>query len=77
MRKYQNTRKYHTQESQEVSTFPAGDHKAARNREDSILSHDVASGMDITQRNKIDKTLVAYRLVRIVMTSIITLRKTS
>ena len=26
----------HTQESQEVSPFPAGDHKAARNRQDSI-----------------------------------------
>ena len=29
-----NTRKHHTQESQEVSTFPAGDHKAATNRKD-------------------------------------------
>ena len=28
-----NTRKDHTQESQEVCTFPAGDHKAARNRQ--------------------------------------------
>ena len=25
-----NTRKYHIQESQEVSPFPTGDHKAAR-----------------------------------------------
>ena len=25
-----NTRKHHTQESQEVSLFPSGDHKAAR-----------------------------------------------
>ena len=32
-----NTRKYHTKESQEVSLFPAGDHKAARNRQDSII----------------------------------------
>ena len=31
-----NTRTYHTQESQEVSLIPAGDHKAARNRQDSI-----------------------------------------
>ena len=30
-----NTRKHHRQESQEVSPFPAGDHKAARNRQDS------------------------------------------
>ena len=29
-----NTRKRHIQESQEVSPFPAGDHKAARNRQD-------------------------------------------
>ena len=27
-----NTRKHTTQDSQEVSPFPAGDHKAARNR---------------------------------------------
>ena len=32
----QNTRNHHTQESQEVSPFPAGDHKAAWNRQDSI-----------------------------------------
>ena len=30
-----NTRKYHIQESQEVSHFPTGDHKAAMNRQDS------------------------------------------
>ena len=31
-----NTRKHNTQESQEVSPFPAKDHKAARIRQDSI-----------------------------------------
>ena len=31
-----NTRKHHTQESQEVSPFQAGDHKAAMNRQDSM-----------------------------------------
>ena len=31
---HKNTRKHHIQESQEVSPFPAGDHKAARNRQD-------------------------------------------
>ena len=30
-----NTRKYHTQESQEVSPFSAGDHKAAVDRQKS------------------------------------------
>ena len=35
-----NTRKHHTQEIQEVSLFPAGDHKAARNRKDSIINKD-------------------------------------
>ena len=30
------TRKHHKQESKEVSPFPAGDHKAARNRQDSM-----------------------------------------
>ena len=30
------TRKHHTRESQEVSPYPEGDHKAARNRQGSI-----------------------------------------
>ena len=29
-----NTKKHHTQESKEVSPFPVGDQKAARNRKD-------------------------------------------
>ena len=33
---HKNTRKHHTQESQEINSFPAGDHKAARTRQDSI-----------------------------------------
>ena len=32
-----NTRKHHTQESQADIPFSAGDHKAARNRQDSII----------------------------------------
>ena len=32
-----NTRKHNTQESQEVSPFRAGDHKAARKTQDSII----------------------------------------
>ena len=39
------------------------------------LSHNVASGSDITLCNKIDKPLVVYRFSGNVMTSIITLRK--
>ena len=31
-----NSRKRHTQKSQEVSPFPAGDHKAGRKRQDSM-----------------------------------------
>ena len=31
-----NTRKHQIQENQEVSPFPAGDHKVARNRQDSM-----------------------------------------
>ena len=31
-----NTRKHHIQESQEASPFPAGDHNAAMNRQDSM-----------------------------------------
>ena len=40
-----------------------------------FLSHDVASGSEITPCNKIDKPLVVYRFTGNVMTSIITLRK--
>ena len=40
-----------------------------------ILSHDVASGSDITPCIKIDKPLVVYRFSGNVMTSITTLRK--
>ena len=35
---YKYTRKHHIQESPEVSPFPAGDHKAARHRQDSIMA---------------------------------------
>ena len=38
------------------------------------LSHDVASGSEITPCNKIDKPLVVYRFSGNVMTSITTLR---
>ena len=40
-----------------------------------FLSHDVASGSEITPCNKIDKPPVVYRFTGNVMTSIITLRK--
>ena len=33
---YKNTRKYHIQEAKEVNFFPAGDNKAAMNRQDSM-----------------------------------------
>ena len=32
-----NSRKHHSRESQEISPFPAGDHKAIRNGQDSII----------------------------------------
>ena len=32
----ETTRQYHIQESQEASPFPAGDHKAAMNRQESM-----------------------------------------
>ena len=41
MGKGQNTRKHHTHESQEVSPFPAGEHKSARSRQDSIIKTSV------------------------------------
>ena len=33
-----NRRKHHIQENQEVSPFPAGDHKAAMNRQESMTN---------------------------------------
>ena len=36
-----NVRTYHTQESQEVRPLSAGDNKAARNRQDSIIKTNV------------------------------------
>ena len=41
-----STRKHLTQESQEASPFPAGDHKTARNRQDSITKR-----RDINNKN--------------------------
>ena len=41
-----NTRKHHTHESQEASPFPAGDHNAAKNRQESMTD---------TNKNKIKK----------------------
>ena len=40
-----------------------------------ILSHEVASGSDITLCNKFDKPLVDYRFTGNVMASILTLRQ--
>ena len=40
MGKWQKHRKHNTQESQEVSPFPAGDHKDVRNRHDSMTKTD-------------------------------------
>ena len=36
-----STRKHHTQESSEASAFPAGDNKAAMNRQDNITKTNV------------------------------------
>ena len=47
---------------------------AAAQMFDYVLSHDVASGSDVTLCNKIDKPLVVYRFTGNDMTSITTLR---
>ena len=41
MGKLQKYRKHHIQESQEVSPFPEGDHKAATNRQDSLTVQNI------------------------------------
>ena len=49
MRKWQYTRKHHTQECQVVSYFPAGDHKACKEQ--------------IRQHNKKHETLIPKKLL--------------
>ena len=55
-------------ELSEIIYFFGGSHIV-----DPLLSYDVASGSEITPRNKIDKPLVVYRFSGNVMTSITTL----
>ena len=48
-----NTRKHRIQESQEVSRFPAGDDKAARNRQDSIIKTNVKHKKDPQKKHRL------------------------
>ena len=65
-------------ELQQNSTYfwinPCIYYKKKDNRQYEYLSHDVASGSEITPCNKICKPLVVYRFTGNVMTSITTLR---
>ena len=40
-----NVRKHHIQGSQEISPFPAGDHKAARHRQDNMVKTNIMMGV--------------------------------
>ena len=51
MEKWQNTSKHYIQESQEVSPFPAGDHKAAMNRQDSMTDKTALQTRTINNKN--------------------------
>ena len=54
-----NTRKHRMQARQEVSPFPAGDHKAARNRHDSMTEkHEIQITKMIHKRNTTFERLV-------------------
>ena len=55
MRKWQKQKKHHIQESQEVSPFPASDHKAARNRQDSIWN--IKNGTNLTLNFDVDQNI--------------------
>ena len=46
-----NTRKHHTQESQEFNPFPTGDHKVARNRNDSMAKTNTNNKIDPQKKN--------------------------
>ena len=49
-----NTRKHHTQESQAVSSFPAGDHKAARNRQHSMTKTNANNKKDPQKKHRLE-----------------------
>ena len=54
MDKWKNTRKRHIQESKEVSPFPAGDHKDARNRQDSMTDkHKPQTTQDLQKKHRL------------------------
>ena len=50
-----NTRKYNTYESEEVSPFLAGDHKAAINRHDIITNIYMFNGINLTPSSDVDQ----------------------
>ena len=58
-----------TEGSQEVSPFPAGDHKAARNRQGSIITkittriHKRSTGLERSEKNITDLTVPTSPLV--------------
>ena len=58
-----NTRNHHIQESQGASPFPAGDHKATRNRKDSMTKTKIVSEYDqeIPQSQTADKPMAPRR----------------
>ena len=49
-----NTRNHNTQERQEVSPFPAGDHKDARNRQDSITEININNKKDLKKKHYLE-----------------------
>ena len=55
----ENTRKYHKLESQEVSPFPAGDHKAARNRQDS-MTRNIHSKNDPQKKHRLGRVSTKF-----------------
>ena len=50
-----NTRKHHIQESQEVSPFPTGDHKATRNRHASMAKTDTNNKKDPQKKHRLGR----------------------
>ena len=51
------TQENHTQESEEVSPFPAGDHKAAKNRQDSIIKTNMKHNKKDPQKKQRHETI--------------------
>ena len=56
-----NTKKHHTQESQDVSSFPAGNHKAAMNRQESMTKPNINNKNDPQKKHRLGMVSKSFK----------------